>query len=99
LLESHLHSSMGDGGGVTSLLLEGPFGCWEMVLMRVVDNSRRLSSRSHSRLQLLFKRERLPEEHTTSLDQQVSPALEVVSPMVLPFLPIHAPRPTVLRPH
>jgi hypothetical protein len=40
-----------------------------------------------------FERKRLPEEHTTSLDQQVSPALEVVSPMVLPSYRFTLPTP------
>jgi hypothetical protein len=103
LLQSYLHSSMGDGGGVTLSLLEGPFGCWEMVLMRVVDSSgRRLSPRSHSRRGLLLsghisQRNILPL--WTSKYLQHPAALEVVSQMVLAFLPIHAPHPTVLRPH
>jgi hypothetical protein len=55
LLQSYMHSSMGDGGGVTLSLLEEPFGCWGMVLMRVVDSRRRrLSPRSHSRRWLLL---------------------------------------------
>jgi hypothetical protein len=47
---------MGDGGGVTLSLLEEPFGCLGMVLMRVVDSRRRrrLSPRSHSRRWLLL---------------------------------------------
>ncbi|KIM74449.1 hypothetical protein PILCRDRAFT_828304 [Piloderma croceum F 1598] len=86
---------MGDGE-VTLSLLEGLFGCWGMVLMRVVDNRRRLSRRSHLRLQLLLngnvsQRNMLPL--WTSRYPQYPASLEVVSPMVLPLLPIHAPRP------
>jgi hypothetical protein len=103
LLQSHLHSSMCDGGGMTSSLLEAPFGYWGMVLMRVVDNRRRrLSPRSHSRRRLLLSRhvsQRNILPIWTNKYPQHPAALEVVSPMVHPLLPIHTPRPTVLRPH
>jgi hypothetical protein len=58
---------------VTSSLLEGPFGCWGMVLMRVEQEEEVESPQSLASAAAL-EWKRLPEEHTTSLDRQVFPA-------------------------